>query len=124
MASPTQPRSAPPLVTVSILFFVSGATALSAEVVLNKLLTYVFGSSHLATSTVLAAYMAGLSAGAWLFGRAAARLARPIVAYAALELAVGAFYALLPAVFGPFQRASVALASPLAGSPALLTLAR
>ena len=114
----------PPLATLSILFFVSGATALSAEVVLNKLLTYVFGSSHLATSTVLAAYMAGLSAGAWIFGRAATRLARPLIAYAALELAVGAFYALLPVVFVPFQRASVALASPLAGSPGLLTAAR
>ncbi|MFT3774268.1 MAG: fused MFS/spermidine synthase [Minicystis sp.] len=124
MASSTRSENGPPLVTLSLLFFVSGATALSAEVVLNKLLTYVFGSSHLATSTVLAAYMAGLSAGAWLFGRAASRLARPVLAYAALELLVGAFYALLPIVFGPFQRASVALASPLAGSPALLTAAR
>jgi spermidine synthase len=113
-----------PLLALSTLFFVSGATALSAEVVLNKLLTYVFGSSHLATATVLAAYMAGLSAGAWLFGRAAGRLARPVLAYAALELLVGAFYAVLPLVFGPFQRASVALASPLAGAPALLTAVR
>jgi len=117
-------RRSPPLITLSALFFVSGATALSAEVVLNKLLTYVFGSSHLATSTVLAAYMAGLSAGAWIFGRAASRLARPVAAYAALELLVGAFYALLPLLFGPFQRAAVGLASPLAGSPALLTAAR
>ncbi|APR84399.1 Spermidine synthase [Minicystis rosea] len=124
MASPTRSESGPPLVTLSLLFFVSGATALSAEVVLNKLLTYVFGSSHLATSTVLAAYMAGLSAGAWVFGRAASRLRRPVLAYAALELLVGAFYALLPLLFGPFQRASVALQSPLAGSPALLTAVR
>jgi spermidine synthase len=117
-------RGGPPLRTLSVLFFVSGATALSAEVVLNKLLTYVFGSSHLATSTVLAAYMAGLSAGAWLFGRVSSRLARPVIAYAALELLVGAFYALLPILFGPFQRAAVGLASPLAGSPVLLTAAR
>lgn len=122
MTTPT--RSGPPLLTLSALFFVSGATALSAEVVLNKLLTYVFGSSHLATSTVLAAYMAGLSAGAWVFGRGARRLARPVLAYAALELLVGAFYALLPVLFGPFQRAGVALSTPLAGSPTLLTVAR
>lgn len=128
MAEPTpQPKhaeSGPPLLTLSTLFFLSGATALSAEVVLNKLLTYVFGSSHLATSTVLAAYMAGLSAGAFLFGRAAARRSRPVLAYAALELLVGVFYAALPILFGPFQRASVALASPLAGAPVLLTLVR
>lgn len=120
----TRAEGGPPLLTLSVLFFVSGATALSAEVVLNKLLTYVFGSSHLATSTVLAAYMAGLSAGAFAFGRAAQRLVRPVLAYAALELLVGAFYALLPLLFGPFQRAGVSLASPLAGSPTLLTAAR
>jgi spermidine synthase len=128
MTSPTRPSGGQPLVTLSLLFFVSGATALSAEVVLNKLLTYVFGSSHLATSTVLAAYMAGLSAGAWLFGRISAwrapGVARPVVAYAALELSVGALYALLPLVFGPFQKLALALASPLAASPALLTGAR
>ena len=109
---------------VSVLFFLSGATALSAEVVLNKLLTYVFGSSHLSTSTVLAAYMAGLSAGAWLFGRRARGFSRPVRAYAWLELSVGAFYALLPLVFGPFQRLGISLAAPLAASPASLTLAR
>jgi spermidine synthase len=112
------------IVAVSLLFFLSGATALTAEVVLNKLLTYVFGSSHLSTSTVLAAYMAGLSAGAWLFGRMASRIRRPVLVYALLELLVGAFYALLPLVFGPFQRLGIALASPLAGSPALLTALR
>ena len=31
-----------------LLFFTSGAIALSAEVVLERLLTYVFGASHLA----------------------------------------------------------------------------
>ncbi|UQA59554.1 fused MFS/spermidine synthase [Polyangium aurulentum] len=112
------------VLAVSLLFFVSGATALTAEVVLNKLLTYVFGSSHLSTSTVLAAYMAGLSAGAWLLGRMAGRIRRPVLAYALLELLVGAFYALLPLLFGPFQRLGIALASPLSGSPALLTAVR
>lgn len=109
---------------VSLLFFMSGATGLTAEVVLNKLLTYVFGSSHLSTSTVLAAYMAGLSAGAWLFGKRAHERARPVLAYAILEFAVGIFYALLPLIFGPFQKLGIALTSPLADSPVALTLVR
>ncbi|MFO0588225.1 MAG: fused MFS/spermidine synthase [Polyangiaceae bacterium] len=109
---------------VTYLFFLSGVTALSAEVVLNKLLTYVFGSSHLATSTVLAAYMGGLSVGAWLFGRVAKRARRPVLLYAALELTVGAFYALLPAFFEPFRALSLSLASPLADSPVQLTALR
>ncbi len=108
-------RRGPPLGTLSLLFFLSGMTGLVAEVVLNKLLAYVFGSSHLATSTVLAAYMAGLSAGAWLFGRAAPRLRAPVAVYAVLELSVGVFHAVLPLVFGPFQRVSIALASPQGG---------
>lgn len=112
------------IAVVSLLFFLSGATALTAEVVLNKLLTYVFGSSHLSTSTVLAAYMAGLSAGAWLFGRGAHERKRPVLAYAILEFAVGIFYALLPLVFGPFQRLGITLTSPLADAPVSLTIVR
>ncbi|MBL8739502.1 MAG: fused MFS/spermidine synthase, partial [Myxococcales bacterium] len=96
-----------------VLFFLSGATALACEVVLSKLLSYVFGSSHLATSSVLAAYMAGLSAGAWFFGRVAART-RPIVLYAGLELAIGLFYLLLPEVYGRFQELALALGSTVA----------
>lgn len=124
MAATTKPASALALPAAALLFFLSGATALTAEVVLNKLLTYVFGASHLSTSTVLAAYMAGLSAGAYVFGRRSARLRRPLLAYATLELGVGAFYALLPLLFAPFQRLGVAAAAPLAGTPALLTAVR
>jgi spermidine synthase len=109
------------LSTVTCLFFLSGATALVAEVALNKMLTYVFGSSHMSTSTVLAAYMAGLSAGAWLFGNLGAKYKNPVYAYAALEALVGVFYCLLPLVFPAFQRAGVSLASPWAASPVLLT---
>lgn len=119
--SPSDRRT---LALVSLLFFLSGATALTAEVVLNKLLTYVFGSSHLSTSTVLAAYMAGLSAGAWLFGKRAHERKRPVMAYAILEFAVGIFYALLPLIFGPFQRLGITLTSPLANSPISLTAVR
>lgn len=119
--SPSDRRT---IAIVSLLFFLSGATALTAEVVLNKLLTYVFGSSHLSTSTVLAAYMAGLSAGAWLFGRRAHERERPVMAYALLEFAVGVFYALLPLIFGPFQRLGIYLASPLADAPVSLTIVR
>lgn len=112
------------IVIVSLLFFMSGATGLTAEVVLNKLLTYVFGSSHLSTSTVLAAYMAGLSAGAWLFGKRAHERARPVLAYAILEFAVGVFYAVLPLIFIPFQKLGISLTSPLADSPVALTIVR
>ncbi len=106
-----------------VLFFLSGLTALACEVVLSKLLSYVFGSSHLATSTVLAAYMAGLSAGAWFFGRIAGR-ARPIVLYAGLELAIGLFYLLLPQVYGAFQTLALSLGASFAADPRSLAWVR
>jgi spermidine synthase len=124
MSPPEHDRGARLLAPLSVLFFVSGATALAAEVVLNKLLTYVFGSSHLATSTVLAAYMAGLTAGARLAGGVATRLRRPVLTYAGLELVVGAFYASLPLLFGPYQRLALACTAPFAASPGALTAVR
>jgi spermidine synthase len=117
---------------VGALFFLSGATALVAEVALNKILTYVFGASHLSTSTVLAAYMAGLSGGAWYFGRLASKRAEAGKAtsdqamrmYAVLELLVGVFYAALPSIFPWFQKLGIGLAAPLAQSLVLLTSVR
>ncbi|MBK6513592.1 MAG: fused MFS/spermidine synthase [Polyangiaceae bacterium] len=106
------------------LFFLSGMTALTAEVVLGKLLSYVFGSSHLATSTVLAAYMGGLSAGSLAFGRWVGRARSPIAIYAWLELAVGVFYGALPLAFGAFRAIALAATSSFRESPGTLTLVR
>ena len=55
--------------------------------------------SHLATATVLAAYMAGLSVGSFMFGRLTLRLKRPILVYGILELSVALFFVMVPLVF-------------------------
>ena len=52
-----------------ILFFISGGIALLYEVVLSRLLVLVMGNTTLATSTILAAFMAGLGLGAYTWGR-------------------------------------------------------
>lgn len=109
---------------VPVLFFASGATGLGVQVALSRLLTYVFGVSHLATATVLAAYMAGLTAGAFLAGRLSTRIQRPLRAYGLMELAVGLAMALLPTLFEYFQAAGVSLARPYAEQPLPLTLIR
>jgi spermidine synthase len=109
---------------LSGLFFASGGVALAAEVVLERLLTYVFGASHLATATVLAAYMAGLSLGAVSVGRLALRLRRPVAAYAYFEMGVGLFLALTPALYGALGRIGIGLAGAWAGHEAPLTLLR
>ncbi|AKF06876.1 Hypothetical protein DB32_004025 [Sandaracinus amylolyticus] len=51
----------------------------------------VFGVSDLAVATVLACFFLGLGVGSALASRIAGRLARPAVAYAALEVAVAAY---------------------------------
>src|SRR5919197_5991448 len=101
------------------LYMVSGAAALVYEVVWTRLLTLQLGHTVAATSTVLAAFMGGLAVGAWAAGRLcheralttsgepmprSRRFARNWTAvpylqiYAALEIGIGAYALLLPAM--------------------------
>lgn len=72
-----------------VCFFVSGFAGLVYETAWTREFAFVFGTSELAVSAVLAAYMAGLALGAGLAARLAPRLTRPILAYGVLELAIG-----------------------------------
>ncbi len=83
-------------IAVTALFAVTGFTGLVYEVLWNRILTLTFGNTVVATSTVLAAYMAGLALGAFLVGRIADRVRNPLFLYAALECLVGLFALLLP----------------------------
>src|SRR5258707_11087448 len=76
---------------VSLLFFVSGATALVYEVVWSKYLSQMFGSTIQAQTVVLAVFMGGLALGNRLFGGRAGQLRQPIRAYGFIELAIGLF---------------------------------
>ncbi len=71
------------------LFFLSGISGLMYEVVWVRMLTRVLGSTVYATSTVLAAFMAGLGLGSFLIGRFIDRVRRPLLWYALLELGIG-----------------------------------
>src|SRR5690606_17476213 len=78
------------------LFFVSGATALVYQTLWNRELHLVFGTSTFATSTVLAAYMAGLAAGGFLMARHADRVRRPLATYGVLEIVIGVYALVFP----------------------------
>ena len=106
------------------LFLVSGSTGLLYEVAFGKLLGYVFGATAYAVSTVLAAFMGGLALGAYLGGKRAARLSRPLVAYGALEIIVGFVVAASPAALEALTAAYVQVAQKAPGSLAILTAAR
>jgi spermidine synthase len=113
---------------VYLAFFVSGAAGLVLQVVWVRLLKLVFGSTVLATSTVLSAFMAGLALGSFAFGRLADRHPNRIRLYALLELGTGASALLLPSLFQAAAPAWAALyrwqlASPWPGLVPLVLFA-
>jgi predicted membrane-bound spermidine synthase len=81
------------------LIFGSGFCGLIYEVVFTKLLTYVFGVTAYAVSTVLAAFMGGLALGSWLLGKRADRVRRPLRLYAVLELLIGLYCVWTPKLY-------------------------
>jgi spermidine synthase len=102
-ATPTHPPATTsrlrPLRSLALTcFFLSGASGLMFEMVWTRGLTLVFGSTTLAISTVLTAYMGGLGLGSALAGRTSDRIRDPLRAYALAELGVGLYALALPLV--------------------------
>jgi spermidine synthase len=82
-----------------LCFFLSGAAALVYEVVWMRMLTQIFGSTAYAVATVLAAFMAGLALGSYVFGRLAERRKNLLRLYGVLELGVGVYGFAAPSLF-------------------------
>ncbi|MHC4972879.1 MAG: spermidine synthase [Planctomycetota bacterium] len=80
----------------SVLFFLSGATALVYEVIWFKRFAHVWGSSTLAVAVVVASFLGGLALGAAWAGHRAGRIRRPLLWYAGIEFAIGVVVLLLP----------------------------
>jgi spermidine synthase len=72
-----------------LLFVCSGACGLAYQVLWLRQLSYVFGVTAYAASTVLAAFMAGLALGSWMAGPILTRIRRPLRAFGIAELLVG-----------------------------------
>ena len=81
---------------IFICFFLSGATGLIYQVLWLRMLGLVFGHTVYAITTVLAAFMAGLALGSFLFARKVARIRDLIRAYGWLEIGIGVYCALIP----------------------------
>ncbi|BAN27374.1 fused MFS/spermidine synthase [Caballeronia insecticola] len=71
----------------ALLLFASGTAALIYQVLWVKQLTLVVGIEVQAVTIAISAFFAGLALGGWLFGKLADRSARPLLLYAALEIA-------------------------------------
>ena len=86
----------PAFLAVAACFFFSGAAALTLEMVWSRSLRLVFGSTTLAISTVLVAYMLGLGLGGLLGAALAARVRRGVRVYGVVEIAVGVYALAVP----------------------------
>ena len=94
---PATPATTPaPLRLVALFVFLSGAASLGLEMAWSRMLKLVFGSTTLAVTTILVAYMLGLGLGGLLGGRIAHRVRNGVRAYGWLELAVGLYALLVP----------------------------
>ncbi len=81
---------------IFLFFFLSGFTSLVFEVLWERMLMQIFGSTSFALSTLLTAFMAGLALGSYLGGRIAERIDRPLLVYGALEGLIGVYALLVP----------------------------
>ncbi len=107
-----------------ILFFLSGATSLAYETVFVKLLTYIFGGTTYAVSTVLAAFMGGLAIGSFFFGRYVERGRNGLRLYAYLELGVGLYSTIVPLLFLSLEPIYISLFQNFGFSFSALTMVR
>ena len=101
-----------------LVFTLSGASGLIYEVLWTRRLTHIFGSTTLAVSTVLAAFMGGLAVGSVLLGGWADRHRhRALRAYGLLEVAIGLLGFSIPLLLGAVGFVYLRLAPALESSP-------
>jgi spermidine synthase len=102
------------------LFCLSGALGLAYEVLWMRRFTALFGSSSLAVSATLSAVFLGLAAGSAAFGRWSRSFRRPLLAFGALELGVGAGALLTEPLLDAWMKIYPGLHASLAPEPGLL----
>ncbi|MGZ8848262.1 MAG: fused MFS/spermidine synthase, partial [Pyrinomonadaceae bacterium] len=84
---------------IAVCFLFSGATGLIYEVLWARMLGLVFGATTIAISAVLTAFMGGLAIGSIIAGGVAKRIKNPLRTYALIEIAIGLYALLVPALF-------------------------
>jgi MFS family permease len=76
------------LLAVCGIFFLSGASALTYQLLWMRVLGLIFGVTVYAASTVWASFMAGLAVGSVIAGRLADRAKRPLLWFGGVEGAI------------------------------------
>ncbi len=89
---------------IIIAFTISGSLGLIYEVIWQRKLALIFGTTLPAVTVVLAAFMGGLALGSFVFGRIADRSSNPLKLYGYLELGVGLYCLVMPFGFHLIDR--------------------
>ena len=105
----SEPVRLPRFRILGTLFFLSGTSSLILETLFTRLLSYTFGNTAYAASTVLAAFLGGLALGAYVIGKRVDRWQPSLLIYGTLELAIGAYALLVPLLFAGLTSAYVFL---------------
>jgi len=87
---------------VYILFLFSGISALMYEIVWGRMLALVFGHTVFSVSVVLAAFMAGLGLGSYLWGGCIDRWKNPLLIYGKIEILISVSCLALSLLFSHF----------------------
>jgi spermidine synthase len=120
-----RPRVRPGLLpTLLLLFFATGACGLVYQQLWVRLLSFVFGVTVYAVSTVLASFFAGLALGSYVAGRLVDRARRPLQWYGIVEILVGVAALATTAALSGVERVYVGTTAFLPDSVGLLTVVR
>jgi spermidine synthase len=107
-----------------LAFFFSGFCGLIYQIVWIRKFSLIFGSTISAMSIVISIFFFGLAAGSWIFGRRSVTSGYPVRLYGILELLVGAYALIFPAIMGAVEAGYSFLYPSLSSTPALLLLTR
>ncbi len=103
----------------TIVFFLSGSTGLAYQVIWFKRFAHVWGSSSLAFASVSGSFLFGLGLGAYLFGRIADRIQRPLLWYGVCEIVIGLLALVIPQEIQALVNASVSIYASIPEQPFL-----
>lgn len=109
---------------VIAVFVASGFAGLLYEVVYAKSLAVTFGSTSLASYTVLTTYMSGMALGAWLGGYIADKVKKPLLYYAGIEAFIGLYAVITPFLFKVIQNIYVLSVTGLSADDPYVTFLR
>ena len=84
---------------LSVVFGLSGATALIYEIVWSRLLQTIFGSTLYSTSIIFAAFLLGFSIGAFALRNHADTPKQPLVQLALIEIAIELYGIFITTIF-------------------------